>query len=490
MARKSWSFRDSRLARRFVLVIVLFSSLLTLSVTGVQLLLQYRLDMKNVQQSAEIIQDSWVPALTESVWDYNTDLIELQLNGMINLPFIMEVRLSLNDGQFFAVGHPAPKNNQVYNFKIQHVDNGKHKELGKLTLAVDVNQVHQDLIRYGLTLVISNVFKAAIVVLFMLFIFHFLLGQYLIQIVAYLRGDDGHPAGEPLTLNRRSHTKDELDDVVEAYNSMAERLEQENQQRLAESEQRSIMQQQLARMDRQVTMGEMATSLAHELNQPLASITGYADISRRLLTQEKLERLDETLDKISNEAMRASEIIRRTREFVRSRKTSQEFISVRDLLEETVAIIRHSAEQYDTHIQLDISEIHSDSICVDKIQIQQVLLNLLRNAVDALREQEEQREIVINAIAHDSENKVCIQVCDNGAGIDESVLENIFSPFVTTKDDGMGIGLAISRAIVEAHHGQLTAHNRATGGACFELSLAATSVANRIEPMTEDDKNE
>lgn len=473
MARKSWSFRDSRLARRLVMAIVLFSSLLTLTVTGVQLYLQYRLDMSNVRQSADIIQDSWVPALTESVWDYNTDLIELQLNGMINLPFIMEVRLSLDDGQYFAVGHPAPKDSFLYHFPLQHVDHGKRKKLGSLAVVIDTKQIQRDLIRYALTLLISNLFKAAMVVLFMLFIFHIFLGQYLIQIVAYLRGDDGHLSGQPLRLQRNKRQNDELDDLVDAYNDMAERLELENRQRLAESEQRAIMQQQLAHMDRQVTMGEMATSLAHELNQPLASITGYADISKRFISQQKFDRVDETLTKISNEALRASEIIRRTREFVRSRKNTQELITVSALLEETVSIIRHSAEQYSIVIELDLSLVHHDEVFVDKIQIQQVLLNLLRNAIDALKEQSSERTIKILAQTRDNADEVCIRVMDNGPGIDEKVLETLFSPFVTTKDDGMGIGLAISRAIVEAHHGQLTAYNCSQGGACFELTLAA-----------------
>ncbi|MFM2485370.1 sensor histidine kinase [Celerinatantimonas yamalensis] len=473
MARKSWSFRDSRLARRLVLAIVLFSSVLTLSVTGVQLYLQYRLDMSNVEQSAQIIQDSWLASLTESAWDYDTDLIEMQLNGMINLPFIMEVQLSLSDGQYFSVGHPAADNSLVYRFSLEHVHSGKMKEIGHLKVVVDTGRIHDDLLRYALTLLISNLFKAAMVVLFMLFIFHILLGQYLIQIVAYLRGDDGHLPGQPMRLQRGAHQSDELDDLVAAYNSMATRLAQENRQRLAESEQRALMQQQLAQMDRQVTMGEMATSLAHELNQPLASITGYADISRRFLAGNKTERLDETLQKISNEAMRASEIIRRTREFVRSRKTSQEPITVTALLEETVAIIRHSAEQYEIAIHLDMSSMCDDSVSVDKIQIQQVLVNLLRNAIDALRNKALPRDIEVSAVS--DANRICIRIADNGPGIDASVIEQVFAPFVTTKDDGMGIGLAISRAIVEAHHGQLRAYNQTQGGASFELTLAAMS---------------
>lgn len=471
MASKRWSFRDSRLARRLVMSIVLFSSLLTLTLTGAQLYLQYRLDIVNVEQSAQIIRDSWLASLTESVWDYDTDLIEMQLNGMINLPFIMQIQLTLSDGQYFAVGHPTSNAEKTlaYTFPLQHIQSGKLHHLGELKVIADTDRIHQDLIRYAITVLVSNLLKTALVVIFMLFIFHLLLGQHLIQIVAYLRGDDGHEPGHPMRLPRKKIQRDELDDVVDAYNDMALRLHEENHRRLEESEARAAMQQQLARMDRQVTMGEMASSLAHELNQPLASITGYADICQRFLGQNDLERLSQTLEKVSNEAIRASEIIRRTREFIRSRKMTQEPVAVVDLLENTVAIIHHSAQEH--HIQIAIDSTLSDVECVfvDKIQIQQVLINLLRNAMDALEQQDEPRQISVSAYSQGAAISIC--VADNGPGISGQVMKTLFAPFVTTKDDGMGIGLAISRAIVEAHHGQLDAYNQADGGACFELKL-------------------
>lgn len=471
MARKRWSFSDSRLARRLVFSIVLFSSLLTVAFTGAQLYLQYRLDLRNVDQSAQIIRDSWLASLTESVWNYDTNLIEMQLNGMINLPFIMQIQLKLSDGQYFAVGHPDPDETLQYKFSLQHVQASKLHNLGELTMVVDTGRIHRDLIRYALTLLVSNLIKAALVVIFMLFIFHLLLGQYLVQIVAYLNGTDGHPPDKLMKLDRASHVGDELDELVDAYNDMAQRLAAENQQRLEESEKRSAMQRQLARMDRQVTMGEMATSLAHELNQPLASITGYADICRRFLSREELTKLDQTLEKISNEAIRASEIIRRTREFVRSRKTCREPVRVNTLLDETIAIVAHSAMQKQIDIQLEVAEpLAAVAVNIDKIQIQQVLINLLRNSMDALVEQPEPREIKVWAQIR--EHRVALCVADNGPGIEPAVMETLFSPFVTTKDDGMGIGLAISRAIVEAHHGLLSAFNQDEGGACFELDLA------------------
>ncbi|MFM2480663.1 ATP-binding protein [Celerinatantimonas sp. YJH-8] len=470
LARKRWSFRDSRLARRLVMAIVLFSSLLTVTFTGAQLYLQYRLDLQNVDQSAQIIRDSWLASLTESIWDYDTDLIEMQLNGMINLPFIMQIQLKLSDGQYFAVGHPSADDTLLFKFPLQHVQAGKMHALGALTVVADTARIHQDLIRYALTILVSNLIKAALVVIFMLFIFQLLLGQHLIQIVAYLTGSDGHDPRQPMRLHRHGKDRDELDDLVNAYNDMSQRLTEENQRRLEESEQRSAMQQQLARMDRQVTMGEMATSLAHELNQPLASITGYADICRRFLSQQEMAKLDRTLEKISNEALRASEIIRRTREFVRSRKTARENIRVYDLLETTLAIIQHSADQVNVELRLEVDATADEVVYIDKIQIQQVLINLLKNAMDALVSLPEPRLIRVRAVME--QERVRIQVIDNGSGIDPQVMETLFSPFVTTKDDGMGIGLAISRAIVEAHHGQLRADNQPDGGACFELDLA------------------
>jgi two-component system, LuxR family, sensor kinase FixL len=235
------------------------------------------------------------------------------------------------------------------------------------------------------------------------------------------------------------------------------------------------VQSELLHMSRLSTMGQMASALAHELNQPLAAITNYLQGSRRLLeqnTDERLVQLRDALDKAGDQALRTGQIIRRLRDFVARGETEWRIESIKRLIEEISALALVAAKEQSVRVifQLDPSV---DLVLVDKVQVQQVLLNLLRNAIEAM-ETSERRELVVSTKPA-ADNMIAVSVADTGTGIDPKIAPQLFQPFVTTKRQGMGIGLSISRTIIESHRGKISMEPNPGGGSIFRFTLRAVT---------------
>jgi two-component system sensor kinase FixL len=231
------------------------------------------------------------------------------------------------------------------------------------------------------------------------------------------------------------------------------------------------MQSELLHVSRLSTMGEMAAALAHELNQPLSAMTNYLRGSKLLLrdsTDEHAKKISDALDKAAEQALRAGRVIERLRQFIARGETEKRVESIRKLVEETSALALLTAKDQSirTSFQFDPS---ADKVMVDRVQIQQVLLNLLRNAMEAMRTSS-CRELVIST-ASAADNMVVVSVADTGCGIAPDLISKLFQPFVTTKQTGLGIGLSLSRAIIDSHGGQITAEPNPDGGTIFRFTL-------------------
>ncbi|MGH6926594.1 MAG: PAS domain S-box protein [Propylenella sp.] len=235
------------------------------------------------------------------------------------------------------------------------------------------------------------------------------------------------------------------------------------------------LQAELVHISRLTAMGEMASALAHELNQPLSAIANYLRGSHRLLadrTEPDAGRLRTALDKASEQALRAGEIIRRLRDFVARREAEMQVESLSKLVEEASALALVGAKQHGIKVHFDLDR-RADLVYADKVQVQQVLLNLLRNAIDAMAESDSpRRELSISARATGG-NMVETSVADTGPGIAPEIEAQLFQPFVTTKKDGMGVGLSISRTIIEAHGGSLWVEPNPGGGSVFRFTVRA-----------------
>ncbi|MDB5702886.1 MAG: Two-component oxygen-sensor histidine kinase FixL [Sphingomonas bacterium] len=243
--------------------------------------------------------------------------------------------------------------------------------------------------------------------------------------------------------------------------------------RLAAEQRMSDLNSDLAHISRQNAMSELAADLAHELNQPLSATANFLATARMLIEKgESGGRVADLLRMGEEQTLRSGEIIRRLRAFLTKRDGEMQVESLELVVREAVDLVLFGTTKLDIRLtyRLDPS---ADTIFADRIQVQQVLVNLLRNAVDALRSRDGTRQIVIASRATD-DDFVEISVSDNGPGLPDALRDQLYSRFATTKAGGaMGIGLSISRRIVEAHGGTLVAANRPEGGAVFRFTVPA-----------------
>lgn len=237
----------------------------------------------------------------------------------------------------------------------------------------------------------------------------------------------------------------------------------------AESERRlQAVQAELLHVSRLTEMGQMAAGLAHELNQPLAAIGNYVAACARLLEREKREEAVFAARKAGEQVKRAGEIIRRLRDFVRRSDGEKRMEPLLTVIEEAIALGFAGMKSLGVKVELKIAP-DATTAFIDKIQIQQVLVNLIRNGIEAMASVDKRRLTI--ATAPRDVDWVEIRVSDTGIGLSEEVRETLFQPFISTKSGGMGVGLSICRSIVEAHGGDLLAGNNEGGGAIFSLTL-------------------
>ncbi|MDO4905896.1 MAG: PAS domain S-box protein [Lautropia sp.] len=235
-------------------------------------------------------------------------------------------------------------------------------------------------------------------------------------------------------------------------------------------EQQKQQQEQLQQTSRLVTMGEMASSIAHELNQPLTAISNYSQgLAKRLRQPTGIEPevFSETLDKIARQAQRAAAVIRRVRDFVKRNVSEQQAVTVDSILTEALGLAEIAAKRYGAAISIDVQP-NLPLLLADRILIEQVLLNLLKNAIDAMRGHPHPA-LTLEVSAN--QGQVEFSVADQGPGLAEEMQTRVFEPFFTTKPEGMGMGLNICRSIIESHAGRLWVEPNQPHGCIFRFTL-------------------
>ena len=230
------------------------------------------------------------------------------------------------------------------------------------------------------------------------------------------------------------------------------------------------LQTELVHISRLTAMGELASALAHELNQPLSAIANYLRGAERLLDTPSpdVERVRDPVAKATAQALRAGDVIRRLREFVATGENERHIESLSKIIEESLALALVGVNGADVRVQT-VRGHGDDRVFADKVQIQQVLLNLIRNAIEAMAGMP-RRELIISSATGESGEAV-VRVADTGPGVAPAQAERLFEPFITTKNTGMGVGLSICRTIIDAHGGKIWIEDTPGGGATFVFTI-------------------
>ena len=236
------------------------------------------------------------------------------------------------------------------------------------------------------------------------------------------------------------------------------------------------LQSELIHMSRFTALGEMASTLAHEINQPLTAIANYLKGCRRLLEKSADERapmLREAVNQAAEQALRAGRVIRHLREFVTQGESERNVESLPKLIEEASALALVGAKEKGVRVSFRFDP-QAPLVLADRIQVQQVLLNLIRNALEAMQEAP-RRELIVATRAEPTAGVVEVTVSDTGPGIAAEIADRLFQPFVSTKQHGMGVGLSICRTIVESHGGRIGVDSRPGQGTVFRFTLRAVN---------------
>jgi C4-dicarboxylate-specific signal transduction histidine kinase len=228
----------------------------------------------------------------------------------------------------------------------------------------------------------------------------------------------------------------------------------------------------LAHATRVAILGELTATIAHEVNQPLAAVVSSGNACLRWLASEppNIENAKQSVDRIIRDAHRASEVIGRVRSLAKKTPPEKQWLNINDAVRETLSLTRMEAAEHGASLRSQLSD-DVPPVWADRIEVQQVILNLIINGIEAISAEGNERRDVLVTTKKDKPDDILLTVCDTGTGLDPAKLEHIFDAFYSTKREGMGLGLAVSRSIIEAHGGRLWASQNEPHGAIFQFTL-------------------
>jgi C4-dicarboxylate-specific signal transduction histidine kinase len=455
---------------RLLVRVLLFSSVITLLLTLTQLYLDYRRDIRAIDQRMSEIDSGYSRSLGEELWRLDARQLRLQVEGILRLPDVsyVELREATDRAVPLVVTAGSHQANPAarHELKIPYMNRGAEQLLGTLVVEATYDRIYRRLLNTAAVIMVGQAIKTFFVSFFILLIVHRLITRHLTALAASLRQHNLRNSRTSLRLERHPpRSADELDDLVEAFN--------QREAALREAERRNLdAQMQLAHANRIATMGQLAASIAHEVNQPIGAILMNAGTASRWLGAQppELERATQAIGRIADDSRRAGEIISRIRDLVRNAPERMENLDLNEAILGVIGLTRGEISNVGVVMQTRMT-VGLPRIWGDRVKLQQVMLNLIMNAIEAMSEVAEgSRELSIGTAAAELSG-VLVTVSDSGPGLPAGNPERIFEPFYTTKASGLGMGLSICRSIVEAHGGQLWAKPNEPHGVVFCMQL-------------------
>lgn len=459
-----------------LLVRVLFvSSVITLLLTMMELYLDYRRDIHAIELRMSEIESGYRQSLGEGLWRVNQPQLRLQVEGILRLPDISYVELREAADQtplVVTAGFRQAVPSARREFKIFYKVRGTDQLIGNLVVEATFDRIYRRLLDTAVIIMVGQAVKTFIVSFFILFLVHRLVTRHLTAIARKLGEHDLLSLQTPLRLDRHSPRRaDELDHLVGAFN--------QRETGLRDAQLRNLdAQMQLAHANRVATMGQLAASLAHEVNQPIAAALINAGTARRWLeaSPPNVVNAMQSIERIVADGGRAADIVGRIRDLAKKAPAYREYVDINEVVVPIIGLLRSEMSNNKVSLKTRLTD-GLPFVWGDTVQLQQVLLNLIMNAIEAMSGVTERpRQLLISTCAG-QDDRVIVTVSDDGSGLRHADPERIFEAFYTTKPSGLGMGLSICRSIVEAHGGELLAAPNEPHGAVFRMTLPTRKAA-------------
>lgn len=486
--RQGWNLRSkSRLSWRLLIGVLLFSSVITLLGTGLQLYLDYQRDLVDVDDRIANIRTSHLESLTTSLWKLDDQQLATELGNAAQLKDIVVVKIHSNGGEAYQAGRELmdAENFTSQRFPMIFDDGRNYAELGELEIIVSLSGVEQRMIDRVLVILGTQSLKTFLVSAFILFLTHFMIVRHLNVMAAFARDLRVGRLDSELALDRllsRPGRQDELDEVVEAVNGMR----------------RDLQLYVLSQNEKLASLSSLAAGMAHELNNPLgAIIQNTQNVTRRLSTElpKNVEAASEAgveletlsayidnrnipalLDGISEAGEQAAEIIKSLISLSQTSGLEKTSNNLNDLVDNAISMagidfdLKHTYRFREIEIVRKFDSALPAVHCV-KDEIERVFLAVLRNAAQAMSLRNHPGTITVRTTRHNGQ--ACIEIEDNGPGIESANLNRIFDPFFTTASpQRKGLGLSIAHSVIcETHGGQMKAESEPNEGTKIIIEL-------------------
>ncbi|NGZ05649.1 MAG: response regulator [Magnetococcales bacterium] len=505
MNDQSIHFR-SVLARRMTLMVLLFSSVITLIGTGLQLYLDYRHEIHQLTVRFEEIRQTHLDTLTRQLWVTDADAVLLQMEGIRRLPEIRYLEITRPNATTLRVGEPEtrPASMIERSYSLEHDYREKRIPLGTLRIQADLGAIHQRLLDRLLVILVTQTIKTFLVSLFILALFHYLIGRHLAHMARHVRSAPSVHGSAPLLLTRRplsDRVPDELDQLVDAlnrkdaaYRDLLQEISLSNQELMSHRDrlEETVRARTMDLMTANQAKSRFLANMSHELRTPLNAVLGFAQLIAKdpQITPAQKGHVEIIL----HSGAHLLDIINDILDLARIESGRMEVESVPfdlgALLHELVAMLRGRAEEKGLELAIDQSSSFPRLVRSDPAKLRQILINLIGNAIKFTRVGGVTLKLYVNGlIAPGNKRVLWFEILDTGIGISPEEIERIQMPFVQlNQSGGTGLGLAISRELIGLLGGELRITSVPGQGSDFAFSIAFESCASH-EVQSTHDKN-
>ena len=486
---------STRIVRRLIVLIVLFSATITLVISVIQLYNEYTHDISLIDSRFSQVEDANLKSLTNALWVADAQDMETQLQGLLRLPDMQYIEIRDQHRVWAAVGEPSSKNTISHTYKMTQEYRGQTYNIGTLKVVATLEDVYSRLVRQAVVILVSNGIKTFLVAGFIIYIFQYLVTRHLVKIAEFAGGYKMSESNKVLELDRKERPGQETDELgvlVTALNQMQANLRQtfealrENERRLTHQQAHleelvkertaslEAAQETLVRNERLATLGQLTATVSHELRNPLNAMQPSLYILKNSMDPEDIK-VRESVERIERNLKRCDRIIDELLDFTRITTLEFDKVNVDDWLKNVISEL-----EIDPRIKIrwDLNlagVVHS----FDSERMRRAVANLVTNACQAmlLREQGQANDSknVLSIQTKNAEQRLEIKIGDTGPGISPEILDKVFEPLFSTKNFGVGLGMSIVRQIMKLHQGGIEINSIPEEGTTIILWLPKSS---------------